>query len=91
MFHMWSVKNPWTQNLHPLHESECNDRLRFAVRGLCRESEDKQYRATSESSRSPKRIKFVGLNVHAETLAVAKSEVAPDGSRLCGFDPRISE
>src|SRR5271167_2973840 len=43
-------------------------------RGLCCESEDKQYRATSERSRSMKRIKFVGLDVHAETIAVALAE-----------------
>jgi hypothetical protein len=54
--------------------SEWNDRLRFAVRGLCCESEDKQYRATSEWSRSMKSIKFVGLDVHAETIAGAVAE-----------------
>ena len=43
-------------------------------RGLCCESEDKQYRATSERSRSMKRIKFVGLDVHAETISVAVAE-----------------
>src|ERR1700720_1628205 len=43
-------------------------------RGLCCESEDQQYRATSERSRSMKRIKFVGLDVHAETIAVAVAE-----------------
>src|SRR5258708_39891395 len=42
--------------------------------GLCCESEDKQYRATSEGSRSMKRIKFVGLDVHAGTIAVAVAE-----------------
>src|SRR5207249_5946242 len=54
--------------------SPWNDRLRFAVRGLCCESEEKQYRATRERSRSMKRIKFVGLDVHAETIAVAVAE-----------------
>src|ERR1700680_1067919 len=44
------------------------------MRGLCCESEDKQYRATSERSRSMKRIKFVGLDVHAETISVAVAE-----------------
>src|SRR6202521_1421531 len=44
------------------------------TRALCCESEDKQYRATSERSRSMKRIKFVGLDVHAETIAVAVAE-----------------
>src|ERR1700720_3523759 len=43
-------------------------------RRLCCESEDKQYRATSERSRSMKRIKFVGLDVHADTIAVAVAE-----------------
>src|ERR1700687_1209459 len=43
-------------------------------RGLCCESEDLQYRATSERSRSMKRVKFVGLDVHAETIAVAVAE-----------------
>jgi len=43
-------------------------------RGLCCESEDKQYRATSDRSRSKKRIKFVGFDVHAETIAVAVAE-----------------
>src|ERR1700731_1966643 len=43
-------------------------------RGLCCESEDKQYRATSERSRSMKRIKFVGLDVHADTIAVVVVE-----------------
>src|SRR6202795_4548746 len=43
-------------------------------RGLCCESEDKQYRATSEGSRSMKRIKFVGLDVHAETISIGVAE-----------------
>src|SRR5438094_876695 len=43
-------------------------------RELCCESEDLQYRATSERSRSMKRVKFVGLDVHAETIAVAVAE-----------------
>src|SRR6202030_1710672 len=43
-------------------------------RGLCCESEDQQYRATSERSRSMKRVKFVGLDVHAETIAIAVAE-----------------
>jgi hypothetical protein len=41
---------------------------------VCCESEDLQYRATSERSRSMKRVKFVGLDVHAETIAVAVAE-----------------
>src|SRR5258708_13195104 len=58
--------------------------------GLCCESEDKQYRATSERSRSMKRIKFVGLDVHAETIAVAVAE--QDGEiRSLGMIPNREE
>src|SRR6202049_2084440 len=60
------------------------------MRGLCCESEDKQYRATSERSRSMKRIKFVGLDVHAETIAVAVAE--QDGEiRSLGVIPNREE
>src|SRR3984893_12340998 len=59
-------------------------------RGLCCESEDKQYRATSEGSRSMKRIKFVGLDVHAETISVAVAE--QDGEiRSVGVIPNREE
>src|SRR5271167_1113228 len=59
-------------------------------RGLCCESEDKQYRATCERSRSMKRIKFVGLDVHADTIAVALA--AQDGeARSLGIIPNREE
>jgi hypothetical protein len=59
-------------------------------RGLCCESEDKQYSATSERSRSTKRIKFVGLDVHAETVAEAVAE--QDGElRSLGVLPNRGE
>src|SRR6202521_203178 len=59
-------------------------------RGLSCESEDQQYRATSERSRSMKRIKFVGLDVHAETIAVAVAE--QDGEmRSLGIIPNREE
>ena len=37
-------------------------------------------RAASERSRSMKRIKFVGLDVHAETIAVAVAELDRRGA-----------
>jgi hypothetical protein len=52
-------------------------------RGLCCESEDLQYKATSES-RSMKRVKFVGLDVHAETIAIAVAEQSGEVSSLGG-------
>src|SRR6202453_4824298 len=59
-------------------------------RGLSCESEDKQYRATCERSRSMNRIKFVGLDVHAETIAVAVAE--QDGEvRSLGVIPNREE
>src|SRR5438445_8146299 len=59
-------------------------------RGLCCESEDQQYRATSERSRSMERLKFVGLDVNAETIAVAVAEQGGEG-RALGIIPNREE
>jgi hypothetical protein len=52
--------------------------------------EEKQYRATSERSRSVRRIKFVGLDVHAETLAIAVAEQEEE-IRSLGMIPNREE
>src|SRR5260370_1080283 len=59
-------------------------------RGLCCESEDQQNRATSERSRSMERLKFFGLDVHAETIAVAVAEQGGE-VRALGIIPNREE
>jgi hypothetical protein len=73
-------------------ESGCNDRLRFAGVGYVGGSERTAWRrATCDGSRSMRSItRFVGLDVHAETIAVAIAE--PGGEvRSLGTIPNRPE
>jgi hypothetical protein len=61
-------------------------------RGLCCGSEDLHYRATSERSWSMKRIKFVELDVHAETISAAVAVAEQGGEiRSLGVIPNREE
>jgi len=91
------VLGPWfmVACMKALDSHNWNDRLRFAARGLCCESDDTQYRATCERSRSMKESKVCWLDVHAETIAVSgcragwRSEIARCNSESGGVDSEL--